>query len=309
MEKYIRNARKTMQCFIDPNQYDDSQIPHAVLKKAKGIAFISEIKAGFTSGMFGAGIVLARKRGTNQWSGPIAIGTGGPGWSGHSGHLKSRAVIVLNSFNTVRVFATQSQVNLGRDLSIAAGPIGIFHPSNESAACFSYSQSGGLFAGISLDGLVIVSLAKDNHKFYNSTVAPKDILFEDVQPPHNTDMQLIYETLNKFQFKGNWMDEETENTENPAVDSGFSREHGQHEEPDRGLHDTHDQGLSTNEYDKGQHGFGQEHGRPDGGHYVPNTGSSGDSSGHSGPHKNLLGTPMDKTHSQGQQPGLENEKL
>jgi lipid-binding SYLF domain-containing protein len=305
MEKYIRSARKTMQCFIDPDQYDDRQIPHAVLKKAKGIAFITEIKAGFiTSGMFGAGVVLARKSGTNQWSGPIAIGTGGTGWSGHSSQsLKSRAVIVLNSFNAVRVFATQSQINLGKDLSIASGPIGIFRPSMESAACYSYSRSSGLFAGISLDGLVLVSLPIDNHKFYNSTVAPKDILFEDVQPPHNTDIQLIYETLNQFQFKGNWMDEETES---PAVDSGFSREHGQHEEPDHGLHHTHDRGLSRNEYDKGQHGSGQEHGIA--GHYAQNTGSYGDSSGPSFPHKNLLGT-VDKTHSQGQQPGPENEKL
>src|SRR5256886_16880112 len=54
-------------------------IPSHILRRARGLAIISVVKAGFIfSGKAGEGVVVARTR--PGWSGPSFIGTGGAGW-------------------------------------------------------------------------------------------------------------------------------------------------------------------------------------------------------------------------------------
>ena len=58
----------------------DQRIPLKILKNAKGVAFITVLKAGFVwSGTVGSGIVVA-KLPDGSWSGPSSIGVGGLGW-------------------------------------------------------------------------------------------------------------------------------------------------------------------------------------------------------------------------------------
>ena len=58
----------------------ERQIPRSILRRARGLAVMSVIKAGFIfSGKGGDGIVVARTNG-NHWSGPSFVGTGGAGW-------------------------------------------------------------------------------------------------------------------------------------------------------------------------------------------------------------------------------------
>jgi len=217
MESYIHSARKTMEHFINPDYIDDKAIPPHILKKAKGIALITEIKAGFIwSGMLGRGIVLARRKDTNTWSGPVAIGTGGVGWGAQIGGSKTNAIVVLNTSSAVKAFAGQAQVKLGGDLSVAAGPLGRTAAADVRvgaglAACYSYSHSQGLFAGIALEGALLVTLDKDDHSFYGQKVSAKDILYGDIPFPITSDLQYIYDTLNKFRYEGEW-DSETPNT-------------------------------------------------------------------------------------------------
>jgi len=158
--------------------------------------------------------VLARKKGMdNEWSGPVALGTGGMGWGAQIGGSKTNAVVVLNSYSAIKAFAGNAQVKLGGDLSVAAGPIGRSAAADVRvgkglAACYSYSHSSGLFAGIALEGAVLITLDKENAKFYGRKTSPKEILYGDVRAPHNKDLQYIYETLNQFAYEGSW-DEET----------------------------------------------------------------------------------------------------
>jgi len=218
MDAYIHSARKTMEHFVNPDYIDDKAIPPHILKKAKGIAFITEIKAGFIwSGMLGRGIVLARRKGTNTWSGPVALGTGGVGWGAQIGGSKTNAIIVLNASSAIKAFAGQAQVKLGGDLSVAAGPVGRTAAADVRvgsgvAACYSYSHSQGLFAGIALEGALLITLDKDNQAFYGQKVSPRDILFGDLPFPISSDLQYIYDTLNKFQFEGEWDTETPSNT-------------------------------------------------------------------------------------------------
>jgi SH3 domain-containing YSC84-like protein 1 len=58
-------------------------IPSRILRRARGLAIISVVKAGLIfSGKAGEGVVVARTG--HDWSGPSFIGTGGAGWGRRS---------------------------------------------------------------------------------------------------------------------------------------------------------------------------------------------------------------------------------
>ena len=81
MPGQIHKAYKVMLKIISPKWVKaDAKIPLRILQNAKGVAFITVVKAGFLwSGTLGSGIVLARLP-DGTWSGPSSIGVGGMGW-------------------------------------------------------------------------------------------------------------------------------------------------------------------------------------------------------------------------------------
>ena len=51
------------------------------------------------------------------------------------------------------------------------------------APAYSYSQSRGLFAGLSLEGSLVLARHEVNHRFYGRPVSPAELLYGDVPPP------------------------------------------------------------------------------------------------------------------------------
>ena len=120
MQDDINRAVATIHAFQD---MPDKSIPQEVLRHAKGVAIITVIKAGFmVSGHGGSGVVLARTR--RGWSGPSAIGTGGAGFGFQIGAEETEFVFVLNTYEAVKAFSQGGNVQLGGDVSVAAGPCG-----------------------------------------------------------------------------------------------------------------------------------------------------------------------------------------
>ncbi|CAL1712409.1 unnamed protein product [Somion occarium] len=159
----------------------------AVLQRARGLAIFSVLKAGFMfSGKAGSGLVIARLP-DGSWSAPSCIATGGVGWGLQIGADITDFVIVLNSEDAVLAFSMGGNVTIGGNISAAAGPIGtggsvqasLAHP----APMFSYSKSKGLFAGLSLEGTVLIERKDANREFYGSPVPARDILSGRVPPP------------------------------------------------------------------------------------------------------------------------------
>jgi len=170
----------------DPSSALNS-IPKPVLQQARGLAIFQVIKAGFVfSGKAGSGIVIARLP-DGSWSAPSCIATGGLGWGLQIGADITDFVVVLNSEDAVRAFSIGGNVTIGGNISAAAGPIGtggsvqasLAHP----APMFSYSKSKGLFAGLSLEGTVLIERRDANRDFYGSPVPARDILSGRVPPP------------------------------------------------------------------------------------------------------------------------------
>jgi SH3 domain-containing YSC84-like protein 1 len=162
----------------------EKAIPQAVLQDARGLAIMTVIKAGFgISGRGGKGVVVARLR--NGWSGPSAIGTGGAGFGLQIGAEVTEFVMILNTDEAVKAFSRDANVTLGGGISVAAGPIGrhVEAAITPVAAVYTYSQSQGLFAGISLEGTVIGTRNEANAAYYGRPVTTEEILSGKVAPP------------------------------------------------------------------------------------------------------------------------------
>ncbi|KAG2184242.1 hypothetical protein INT44_009257, partial [Umbelopsis vinacea] len=217
-----RKAASILNSFIDPGEGLDVIIPPTILHKAKGLAIFTVLKAGFIfSGRAGSGLVIARLP-DGSWSAPSAIGTIGAGFGGQIGKGANAVdslqvtyltnivpdsigaeltefVIVLNTQDAVKAFSQGGNITLGGNLSVAVGPVGRNAEAagvaalTQVAAIYSYSKTKGLFAGVSLEGSVIITRHPDNVKMYRQEVTAKQLLNGSIPPPEQA--QVLYRAL------------------------------------------------------------------------------------------------------------------
>lgn len=201
-----RKAAKVLASFVKPNQFfgADKVIPPEVLKHAKGLAIITVLKAGFLfSGRAGSGVIIARLR-DGSWSAPSAIGLAGAGAGGLVGIELTDFVFILNTADAVKSFSEFGTITLGGNVSVAAGPLGRNAEAAASAslggvaAVFAYSKTKGIFAGVSVEGSVIIERREANRKIYGDKCTSKLILSGRVRPPPAADP--LYRVLESRAF-------------------------------------------------------------------------------------------------------------
>jgi len=193
-----RKAAGILQSFVDPRQAfaPDKIIPPSVLANAKGLAILTVAKVGFIATVrAGSGLIIAR-RPDGTWSAPSAIGTAGAGFGGQLGAELTDFVMILNDARAVKTFAQSGSITLGGNISVAAGPVGRNAEASGAASLrsvagiFSYSKTKGLFAGVSLEGSVIIERKDANEKFYGRKISASQLLSGTVSPPMEADVLL-----------------------------------------------------------------------------------------------------------------------
>lgn len=164
------------------------------------------MKAGFLgSGRFGSGIVIARLA-DGTWSAPSAIATAGAGVGGQIGFELTDFVFILNDAAAVRTFSQVGSLTLGGNVSVAAGPVGRnaevagAASTRGVAGVFAYSETKGLFAGVSLEGSMLVERKDANEKLYNSRVSARQLLGGSIRPPPSA--APLMNILNSRAFSG-----------------------------------------------------------------------------------------------------------
>ena len=179
----------------------------AILTSLQGLAVITVLKAGFLgSGRFGSGIIVARLS-DGTWSAPSAIATAGGGFGGQIGFELTDFVFILNDAAAVRSFSQAASLTLGGNVSIAAGPVGRNAEAAGAASLkgvagvFSYSKTKGLFAGVSLEGSVLIERRDANEKLYGGRITARQLLEGAVRPPPAADP--LMRVLNSRVFSGN----------------------------------------------------------------------------------------------------------
>ena len=208
MEGILKQSRQSLEEYINPTIIKvDEQIPKQILKNAKGIVILTIIKTGFIiNGSMGTGIILIKQNNPSQegqqWSGPSAVSTCGLSIGLQLGLEKVDVIIVLNTDDAVQQFMKNNQVTLGGEASISVGPVGrdaeiaIGLTTRGIEPMYSYSKSKGLYAGLSIEGKILMIRESCNFKFYNQIISQRQILNNNVQVPQNDDLTQIYEILN-----------------------------------------------------------------------------------------------------------------
>lgn len=184
----------------------DMVIPPEVLANARGLAIITQIKAGFLfSGRAGSGVIVSRLS-DGSWSAPSAIVTAGAGVGGQIGAEITDFVFILNTQAAVDTFSHAGSITLGGNVSVAVGPLGRNAEMAGSAslksvaAIFAYSKTKGLFAGVSLEGSMLIERREANRKFYGQNCTAKLILSGRVESPPECD--ILFRVLESRAFNG-----------------------------------------------------------------------------------------------------------
>ncbi|KAI9155158.1 DUF500 domain protein [Paramyrothecium foliicola] len=165
------------------------KIPETVLRNCSGLAIFNVLRAGAFHGSLaaGSGVVIAR-RSDGTWSPPssFVVSTIGAGFM--LGLDVYDCVCVLNTPAQIRAFGNP-RVSLGSEASIAIGPVGTGGMvdtaiSRTARPIWSYMKSRGLWAGVQIDGTIMVSRADANALFYGERgISARKILTGDVAWP------------------------------------------------------------------------------------------------------------------------------
>lgn len=151
-----------------------------VIKNAKGLAIFTTMRTGlWFSGAGGSGILVGRKEDGN-WSPPsgIMLHTAGLGFL--VGVDIYDCVVVINTQEALDAFAT-IRCTLGGEISAVAGPVGVggvleTEVHKRQAPVFNYLKSRGFYAGVQIDGTIIIERTDENERFYGQKIGVKDIL-------------------------------------------------------------------------------------------------------------------------------------
>jgi lipid-binding SYLF domain-containing protein len=178
------------------------KIPSKVIQNAKGLCIFTTMRSGlWVSGSGGAGVLVARKE-DGTWSPPSGIMMHTVGVGFLVGVDIYDCVIVINSDKAMEAFQS-IRCTLGGEISAVAGPAGIggildSELHKRQSPLFTYIKSRGFYAGLQLDGTIIIERTDENERFYGERIGVKDILAGKVRhPPY--EIRRLMETLRSAQ--------------------------------------------------------------------------------------------------------------
>ncbi|MCJ1231697.1 hypothetical protein MMC12_008376 [Toensbergia leucococca] len=167
------------------------KIPSEVIRKAKGLAIFTTMRSGlWISGAGGSGVLVGRTA-SGEWSPPsgILLHTAGLGFL--VGIDIYDCVIVINTEKALQAF-TKVRCTVGGELSAVAGPVGVggildSEVHKRQSPMWTYLKSRGFYAGVQVDGTVIIERTDENERFYRQKIGCQDILAGKVRhAPYET---------------------------------------------------------------------------------------------------------------------------
>ncbi|KAI9374945.1 hypothetical protein BJX61DRAFT_540339 [Aspergillus egyptiacus] len=169
------------------------KIPTKVIQEAKGIAIFTTMRTGlWVSGSGGSGVLLARIPETGKWSPPSGIMLHTVGIGFLAGIDIYDCVVVINTYEALEAFK-KVRCTLGGEVSASAGPVGMggvleSEVHKRQAPIWTYMKSRGLYAGVQMDGTIIIERTDENERFYGERISVTDILAGKAKhPPASTE--------------------------------------------------------------------------------------------------------------------------
>lgn len=178
-------------------------IPQELLDKAECVIVVPSVKKlafGF-GGKYGRGAITCRtgRNFTGPWSAPSMIAIEGGSFGLQIGGSATDFVLLVMNPKGVESIL-KSEMKLGADASVAAGPKGRTAEAATdvimNAEILTYSRSKGLFAGVSLQGSTLREDSSANQKVYGRPITAREIVLEGKAQAPKAALDLIY-LLNK----------------------------------------------------------------------------------------------------------------
>ncbi|KAI9853760.1 MAG: hypothetical protein M1824_000910 [Vezdaea acicularis] len=217
LDKESDKAARILQSFCKDGFYQEAEnpadgpqgkqrvikkIPSQVIKNAKGLAIFTTMRTGlWVSGAGGSGILVARMP-NGEWSPPsgIMLHTAGLGFM--IGVDIYDCVIVINNEKALEAF-TKIRCTLGGEISAVAGPVGVgaiveTEIHKRQAPLFTYLKSRGFYAGVQVDGTVVIERTDENERFYGERIPVANIIAGKVRHPPR-ELKTLMETIRAAQ--------------------------------------------------------------------------------------------------------------
>ncbi len=146
------------------------------VRYAKGLLIMPVlVKGGFFLGGSGGKGVLVAQDSAGTWSNPAFYDVASGSFGLQFGAAGGQVILMIMTERGLRRFL-RDKFQLGADASISVGPEGIGAKA-EIFDIFSFSRVKGIFAGIAVEGGVVVINRGDNEIYYGQPkVSPRDIL-------------------------------------------------------------------------------------------------------------------------------------
>lgn len=164
----------------------DKGIPQSLLAKARCVVIIPGVKRAAlgVGGQYGRGYIACRKAGAWSAPGGVRIEGGSIGFQ-IGGSDTDVILLVMNDRGMDRLLS--SQFTIGAEAAVAAGPVGRQASAQTDATMraemLAWSQSRGVYAGISLQGSTLRDDDSENRELYGSAMSNRAIVTGDVKAP------------------------------------------------------------------------------------------------------------------------------
>jgi lipid-binding SYLF domain-containing protein len=177
-----------------------SEDPRTMLQRSRGAMICPRVfKVGLFFGGSGGACVLLARAGNNTWSYPAFFGIGSGSFGLQIGLQDSQFVMLIMTEKGLNA-VMDSQFKLGADASIAVATLGAGVQGSTTSALgadiIAFSQSRGLYGGITLEGSIMGAKTDANRAYYGRDLATRQIVI-DMQAS-NPGADPLREVLTRF---------------------------------------------------------------------------------------------------------------
>jgi lipid-binding SYLF domain-containing protein len=159
----------------------DTDIPRAMLARARAVAVFPQVKKGavIVGGRHGQGVMSVKRLADGRWSPPAFFTVGGGSFGLQLGGQVLDLVLIVMSEKGIESLL-KSETTLGGDVSLTAGPKSLHEAANTDgsfkAEIFSYARSTGFFAGASFEGATVQPDGPAIRALYGTSADSRDVL-------------------------------------------------------------------------------------------------------------------------------------
>ncbi len=185
-EELVVKAADTVNYFANDSAFEPLW---DMADEAKAMVIIPKsIRGGFIIGASGGNAAMLARNDDGSWSEPTFFTIGSLSVGFQAGVEGSETILLIMTQRGMEHMLS-TNVKLGADLSLAAGPIGAGAKA-QTVDVLAFSRSRGLYGGVSLEGAVLKSRQSWNREYYQANVSPVDIIFrEKVSHPQSDILQ------------------------------------------------------------------------------------------------------------------------